>query len=69
MGMDVYFIIIAVLTLFGAAATIMIGNSKENKEGNPSYDTKAGGNWIRLTAVYAVSTVAALILLLLFLIR
>jgi hypothetical protein len=41
-----YYIMIAVVSLFGAVATIMIGNSKENKQGDPSYDTKAGANTI-----------------------
>jgi uncharacterized BrkB/YihY/UPF0761 family membrane protein len=69
MELDMYLMITVVLVLFGAIATIMIGNSKKNQEENPSYDKNTGRNWIRLTVFYMVSTVVGLIMFLLYIFK
>lgn len=37
--------------------TIWVGRSRENKEGNASYEKRTGGNWARLTLVYVLAAV------------
>lgn len=64
--MYAYMTIVIVVTLFGAIATIMIGNSKENKEGNPAYDKKTDQKWLRLSGFYAVAIIIGLIAMLLY---
>lgn len=46
--------------------TVMIGNSKQNREGNPEYDKRTNGNMIRLTVLYVVATIAGIGLLIYF---
>jgi len=53
-----YIILIVLVILIGALATIFIGMSKSNREGNPAYDTRTGKYWVSLTAVYIIATVA-----------
>jgi hypothetical protein len=54
-------VVIALLALIGfaAVATVMIGNSKPNKEGNPDYDKKTGANTLRLTLFYVMAGIAS----------
>lgn len=52
-----YLLLIFAITLIGGVATIMVGLSKPNKEGNPSYDKKTKGNWSRLFLFYLVAIV------------
>ncbi|PYI55204.1 hypothetical protein [Paenibacillus flagellatus] len=51
------------LIAFAAIATVWIGNSKQNKEGNPEYDQRTGKNTIRLTVFYVVAAVVACVAL------
>jgi len=56
-------IVVALIALIGfaAVATVRIGLSKQNVEGNPDYDKKIGKNTLRLTLIYAVATIAAVL--------
>ncbi|MBD2865030.1 MULTISPECIES: hypothetical protein [Paenibacillus] len=56
-------IVVALIALIGfaAVATVLIGLSKQNVEGNPDYDKKIGKNTLRLTLIYAVATIAAVL--------
>jgi len=51
------------VAIVGFVATMWIGASRENKEGNPAYDRNAVPNWIRLSAIYVVATAVFLGLL------
>ncbi|TLS51210.1 hypothetical protein FE782_15870 [Paenibacillus antri] len=51
---------VVLIALIGFLATMWIGGSKENKEGNPQYDKNSVPNWIRLSVIYTVTTVVAL---------
>jgi heme/copper-type cytochrome/quinol oxidase subunit 2 len=45
------------VVFIGFIATMRIGSSRENREGNPDYDKNSVPNWIRLTVIYAFATV------------
>ncbi len=51
------FVIIAVIIVASAIATIAIGVSQRNKEGNPDYDRSTKNNFTRLTLYYLIATV------------
>lgn len=51
------------VALVGLVATILVGLSRENREGNPQYDRNSKPNWLRLTAIYGVTTILALVAL------
>ncbi|MCI3927661.1 hypothetical protein MO973_46600 [Paenibacillus sp. TRM 82003] len=67
MSMWMYGSVIGV-ALVGFLATLWIGGSRENREGNPAYDKNSVPNWIRLTIIYVIAT-AVLIGLLIWFIR
>lgn len=50
-----YALVVGIL-LAGLAATLWIGASRENKEGNPAYDRNSVPNWVRLTVIYVAAT-------------
>lgn len=56
------------VSLIGALLTVLVGISRENKEGNPSYDRNSIPNWIRLSLLYVLGT-AALILVMVWVMR
>lgn len=58
-----YALVIGIL-LIGLVATLWIGASKENREGNPAYDRNSLPNWVRLTAIYVVATAGFIAVLL-----
>ncbi|MEF3306787.1 hypothetical protein [Paenibacillus sp. GYB003] len=60
MAQSLYVWIIIFFSMFAGVATVAIGMSKENKEGNPGYERRTKGNWTRLTLVYVVSGIAGL---------
>jgi hypothetical protein len=62
----VYYTIFFIIMLIGFVATIMVGFSKRNREGDPTYDKKTGLKWIRLSLIYAVVIVAAYLVLYMF---
>jgi len=53
------YILIFAIFIVGVAATVMIGNSKPNKNGNPDYDRKTKGYWSRLTMFYILGSIVA----------
>ncbi|PYI55588.1 hypothetical protein [Paenibacillus flagellatus] len=52
---------ILVLLLAAIGATVAVGVSKENKEGNPGYESRTKGNMTRLTLFYVVTGILAVI--------
>lgn len=48
------YLLVFVIVLFALIATIVVGVSAKNKEGNPTYDQRTGKNLLRLTWIYAV---------------
>ncbi|MNN42425.1 hypothetical protein D3C81_1566050 [compost metagenome] len=46
---------IILLVVIAAIATLIIGNSTENKSGNPDYDNRTKKNLVKLTLIYGVS--------------
>lgn len=60
-----------VFVIMGIAVlgTIAVGISKQNREGNPAYDRKTGANWTRLTAFYVICFGAAVIALILYIVK
>ncbi|MNE73229.1 hypothetical protein D3C76_20550 [compost metagenome] len=57
------YIFIILLVVIAAVATLVIGNSSENKAGNPEYDKRTKKNLIKLTTIYGLSILIFTILL------
>lgn len=53
--MYVYAAIIIFFVIVAAVSTILIGVSRQNREGNPEYEVRTSGNMIRLTALYVIA--------------
>jgi small-conductance mechanosensitive channel len=53
-----FYSIVFFLMAFALVATILVGVSKKNREGNPDYDQKKAPNIIRLTVFYVIAIVA-----------
>jgi len=62
-------VLLIALIAFAGIATVWIGNSKQNKEGNPQYDTRTGKNTLRLTLFYAAATLVACLALVWYIVR
>ncbi|MDF2719021.1 MAG: hypothetical protein K0R28_5946 [Paenibacillus sp.] len=62
--MYVYAFIIIFFVVVAAVSTIWVGTSKQNKEGNPEYDTRTGGNMVRLTTLYIIAGIIGIAILL-----
>jgi hypothetical protein len=52
-----FYSIVFFLMAFALVATILVGVSRKNREGNPDYDQKKAPNIIRLTLFYVVAIV------------
>lgn len=52
-----YYILILIIMAIGTIATVRVGNSKANKEGNPEYDRRTSGYWRRLSLFYTIAAV------------
>ncbi|CAI6032956.1 hypothetical protein [Cohnella sp. JJ-181] len=50
-------ILVVIVMVAGFAATIAVGRSKSNKEGNPGYFHQTGKKWANLSWIYVVCTV------------
>ncbi|MBA9083990.1 cytochrome oxidase Cu insertion factor (SCO1/SenC/PrrC family) [Fontibacillus solani] len=57
------YIAIILLVVIAAIATLIIGNSPENKSGNPDYDKRTKKNLVKLTLIYGVSILMLVVLL------
>jgi hypothetical protein len=63
MNAYVYYTIFAAILLIGLIATLMVGFSRQNREGDPTYFQKTGMKWFRLTSLYVISIAAGVIAL------
>ena len=61
--MWIYIALIVLLSVIAAIATIWIGNSRQNKEGNPEYEKRTGINLINLTLLYVIGAIIGIALL------
>lgn len=57
MSLTVLYILIFIVGMFGLIATIAVGMSQKNKEGNPSYDKSTGKIFLRLSIYYIITIV------------
>lgn len=55
--MAIYAALIIFFIIVSAVATILVGNSKHNREGNPEYEKRTSGNMVRLTTFYVIAGV------------
>lgn len=62
--MYMYAMIIIFFVIVAAVSTILIGVSRQNKEGNPEYDTRTSGNMVRLTTFYMIAAIIGIAILL-----
>ncbi|MCZ8517906.1 MULTISPECIES: hypothetical protein [Paenibacillus] len=69
MELYVYYILFATIMLFAVVATLLVGRSKKNVEGNPQYDMRTKGNWSRLTWIYIVVILLAYIALIVYIVQ
>ncbi|NOU91875.1 hypothetical protein GC093_01295 [Paenibacillus sp. LMG 31456] len=60
--------LIIVTMLAALIGTLLVGFSKKNKAGDPSYDRQLVGNWGRL-GVYYIAMTVILVVLLVFMLR
>ncbi|MFC4807711.1 hypothetical protein [Paenibacillus sp. GCM10023250] len=67
--MTILFILVGIVMAAGVAATIMIGESKSNKQENPDYFRNTGRKWMSLTGIYAIGLAVAAICLIIFIDR
>lgn len=58
--MATYAALIIFFIIVSAVATILVGNSKQNQEGNPEYEKRTSGNMVRLTTFYVIAGVVGI---------
>ncbi|MDF2959463.1 MAG: hypothetical protein K0S39_1198 [Paenibacillus sp.] len=61
--MQIYLTLIIATMLVGLIGTLLVGFSRKNKVGDPSYDRQLVGNWGRLGVYYIIMTVIVAALL------
>jgi hypothetical protein len=64
--MTIFYICLAVLGVISVAATLAIGNSKENNSENDTYTKKSGSNILRLSYLNIVSLAAWVIIMIVY---
>ncbi|MBP1156969.1 MULTISPECIES: hypothetical protein [unclassified Paenibacillus] len=69
MPLYIYYIIFLTIMLFGTIATIMIGLSKKNREGNPGYDQKTSSIFKNLSYYYIIAIVLGYLALVLYIVK
>jgi hypothetical protein len=69
MALWIYYLIFAFLIIGGGIATVMIGFSNKNKEGNPGYDKQTASIFKGLSLYYAVSIPLGLLALAVYVVR
>ncbi|WP_410768675.1 hypothetical protein [Fontibacillus sp. BL9] len=57
------YVVIIALVVIAAVGTLIIGNSKENRTGNPDYDRRTKKNLVKLTLIYGGSILVIALLL------
>ncbi|ASS65333.1 MULTISPECIES: hypothetical protein [unclassified Paenibacillus] len=60
------YILVGAVILAAIGATLAVGFSKENQNGNPAYDRAHGKKWARLSMLYAVTAVLSVVALIWF---
>ncbi|WP_239629555.1 hypothetical protein [Paenibacillus sp. H1-7] len=55
MNLTVLYVLIFIVAMFGLTATIAVGVSQKNKEGNPTYDKSTGKIFLRLAIYYVIA--------------
>ncbi|TVY06713.1 hypothetical protein FPZ49_28090 [Paenibacillus cremeus] len=58
--------LIFLIVLISAGATVAVGVSQKNKEGNPKYDQRSAKNLIRLTVIYGITIIGGYLVFALF---
>ncbi|MDF2658251.1 MAG: hypothetical protein K0Q94_1042 [Paenibacillus sp.] len=53
--MAIYAALIIFFIILSAVATILVGISKQNRDGNPEYEKRTSGNMVRLTSFYVIA--------------
>lgn len=56
-------VIVVIVMAAGLVATVVIGQSKSNKEENPQYSEQTGRKWLRLGVMYLLGILIVAILL------
>jgi fucose permease len=69
MSTSIYYIIFSVILILALVFTFLIGNSKQNKEGNPEYDNRTKGNWSRLTLFYVIAIALGVLALIVYIVK
>ncbi|MFB9278416.1 hypothetical protein [Cohnella cellulosilytica] len=54
--------IVIVVMVAGLVATLIIGQSKSNKDTDPRYTQNTGKKWLRLGGIYVLGIVAVVII-------
>ncbi len=55
--------IVVVVMVAGFVATLIIGQSKSNRESDPTYTQNTGKKWLRLGAIYVAGIIAVAVLI------
>ncbi|AZK47435.1 hypothetical protein EIM92_15790 [Paenibacillus lentus] len=56
------YVVIIVMVIIAGIGTLLVGTSRQNKTGNPSYDKRTKKNMVGLTVMYAASIVVISVL-------
>ncbi|PRX72602.1 hypothetical protein B0G52_105155 [Cohnella sp. SGD-V74] len=62
MSMEWLLAIVVVVMVAGLAATLIIGQSKSNRESDPRYTQNTGKKWLRLGGIYVVGIIAVIVI-------
>ncbi|SEB87311.1 hypothetical protein SAMN05443246_2198 [Paenibacillus sp. GP183] len=66
---NLYYISIFVLMGIGVLGTILVGVSRTNREGDPTYFSKTNAKWTRLILFYIICFGAAVLALIAYIVR
>ncbi|UUZ83376.1 hypothetical protein LJK88_05620 [Paenibacillus sp. P26] len=69
MSLYAYYTIFFLIMLAAVAATLIVGYSKTNREGNPDYDRKTKKYWLGLSLQYVVAISAGVIALIIYIVN
>ncbi|UVI30098.1 hypothetical protein [Paenibacillus spongiae] len=58
--MNILIVLVIVFMVLALVTTFLVGFSKENKEGSPTYEQKTGAKWARLSSFYVIATIVCL---------
>ncbi|MDB4865763.1 MAG: hypothetical protein JWR03_96 [Cohnella sp.] len=69
MNVTVFISMVAIVMGIGLIATLVVGFSRANKEGDPNYEHKTGSKLTRLTFLYIAAVIIAVSAFVIFLNR